>query len=99
MSVPILRPTHQWECPNCSFTDVTHEAQPHTRYHPCSGLKGLLAPMIPAGQKVKVTAVEREDYIGDSNAGRVMAVVTERPDGSNDTAVFAPTASITARSS
>lgn len=52
----------------------------------------LTAPMIPAGQKVKVTAIEREDYIGSETAGRFMAVRTERPDGSNDVAVFAPTA-------
>ena len=94
----IITPNHQWACPNCKRTSVTHEAQPHTRYHPCAGLNGLLAPMIRDGDRVSVTAVEREDYIGDSNAGRVMAVRTERPDGSNDTAVFAPTASVTARS-
>lgn len=98
MSVPLLKPTQRWVCPNCKLTSVTHEAQPHSQFHPCAGLNGLLAPMVPAGQRVKVTAVEREDYIGDSNAGRVMAVVTERPDGSNDTAVFAPTATVSARS-
>ena len=48
--------------------------------------------MVPAGTKAKVTAVEREDYIGNDNVGRVMAVKTERSDGSNDVAVFAPTA-------
>lgn len=95
---PIIRPNHQWACPNCKLTSITHEAQPHIRYHPCAGLNGLLAPMVPAGQRALVRVVEREDYIGDSNAGRVMAVRTERPDGSNDTAVFAPTASVTARS-
>ena len=52
--------------------------------------------MVPAGTKAKVTAVEREDYIGDEIAGRVMAVKTERPDGSNDVAVFAPTATLKA---
>lgn len=91
-------PVRHWACPNCSFTDVTHEAQPHTRYHACVGLKGLTAPMIPAGTKVRVSAVEREDYIGteqvqtDIEGRPVMAVVTEREDGSNDVAVFAPTA-------
>jgi hypothetical protein len=42
--------------------------------------------------------VEREDYIGtqevpvDANGRPVMSVITERPDGSNDTIAFAPTA-------
>ena len=48
---------------------------------------------------VRHMPVERADYIGrergvrHDNRGRaVMAVRTERADGSNDTAVFAPTA-------
>lgn len=100
MSIPLLTPIQHWACPNCTVESVTHEAQPHTRFHPCAGLAGLLAPMIPAGTRAKVTAVEREDYIGSEQVqlhhGRpVMAVVTERDNG-RDTAVFAPTA--TARS-
>ena len=97
MTVSIV-PVRRWACPNCSFTDVTHEARPHTRYHTCPGLRGLTAPMVPAGSRVKVTAVEREDYVGteqvqtDAEGRPVMAVVTERPDGSNDVTVFAPTA-------
>jgi hypothetical protein len=44
---------------------------------------------------------EREDYVGtervqlievDGKARPVMAAVTERPDGSNDTVVYAPVA-------
>ena len=94
----LIAPKRLWECPNCKFTDVTQESKPHTRYHPCAGLKGIVAPMVEAGSKVKISAVEREDYVGTeqvkTNAeGRpVMAVVTERGDGSNDVAVFAPTA-------
>jgi len=97
----LLTPVTRWTCPNCPLESVTHEAQPHTRYHTCPGLKGLTAPMVEAGTRAKVTAVEREDYIGNetvqlSPEGRpVMAVVTEREDG-NDVTVFAPTA--TARS-
>jgi hypothetical protein len=94
----MLKPVHRWSCPNCKVTSITHEAVPHTRFHTCPGLRGLTAPMVREGDRVQVRAVEREDYIGDSNAGRVMAVVTDRPDGSNDTAVFAPTATIAARS-
>jgi hypothetical protein len=86
----------RWECPNCTFTDVTHEARPHTRFHSCRGLRGLTAPLVPAGTKCKVIAVEREDYIGTENVqlheGRpIMSVVTEREDG-RDTMVFAPIA-------
>lgn len=103
MSTVLVTAARHWECPNCTFTDVTHEAQPHTRFHACKGLKGLTAPMIPAGTKAKVTAVEREDFIGtetvqtDGEGRPVMAVITEREDGSNDTTVYAPTATARAR--
>jgi hypothetical protein len=92
MTVTLVVAEHRWVCPNCTMTDVTHEAQPHTRFHTCPGLLGLTAPMVEAGSKVRVTAREREDYIGNEKVGRVMSVVTERADGSNDVAVFAPTA-------
>ncbi len=98
MSVPLLAvPMRHWGCPNCDFTDVTHEVQPHSRFHNCAGLAGLSAPMVPAGTRAKVEAVEREDYIGgedvqrDGNGRPVMAVVTTRDDG-NDVTVYAPTA-------
>lgn len=92
-----LQPEHRWECPNCDFTDVTHEAQPHTRMHTCTGLKNLSAPMVPAGTRCKVEAKEREDYVGkedvtyDEDNRPIMAVETTRDDG-NDVAVFAPCA-------
>lgn len=93
----ILNSEKRWECPNCSLTDVTYEAKPHSRMHPCRGLRGLTAPMVPAGTRCKVEAVEREDYVGgeivttDGNGRPVMAVETTRDDG-NDVAVFAPCA-------
>jgi hypothetical protein len=93
-----ITPIRSWVCPNCTLTDVTREARPHTRFHPCAGLKGLIAPMVEEGTKVKVTANEREDYIEGEDVqlspdGRpVMNIVTEREDGSNDVMVFAPTA-------
>jgi hypothetical protein len=77
--------------------EVTHEAQPHTRFHACRGLKGLTAPMVPEGTRCEVKAVEREDYVGkeivtvDGDNRPVMAVETVRDDG-NDVAVFAPCA-------
>lgn len=98
MAIPILRPTQRWYCPNCPVEDVTHESRPHTRFHPCAGLRGLIAPMLPVGMRAKVELIEREDYIGreevqvDPEQGRpVMAVKTTRDDG-EDVVVFAPTA-------
>lgn len=98
MPAPVLAPAERrWECPNCDQTAVTSEALPHTRFHFCPKL-GLTAPMVEAGVRAKVEKVEREDYIGgedvqyDDQGRPVMAVVTERGDGSNDVAVYAPTA-------
>lgn len=98
----ILQPEQHWECPNCTQTDVTHEAQPHTRMHTCRGLMGLTAPFVPAGTSCKVEAVEREDYVGnevvtlDGENRPIMAVETTRDDG-NDLAVMAPCATTNAR--
>ncbi len=97
--IPILQPPVQlWECPNCSATDTTRERKPHTRFHPCPGLGGLTAPMVPAGSGARVTANEREDYLGREDAqvddtGRpFMSVTTTYSDGHTDLAVLAPTA-------
>lgn len=92
----MLNPEQRWECPNCSLADVTFESQPHTRMHSCRGLKGLTAPMVPAGSDCKVEAREREDYVGkedvtyDGENRPIMSVVTTRADGSNDVVVMAP---------
>lgn len=98
MTGPVdLTPENRWECPNCTYTDVTHEYQPHTRMHPCRGMKGLTAPMVPAGTKCKVEAKEREDYVRgedvtvDGEGRPVMAIETTRDEG-NDVVVFAPCA-------
>ena len=102
MSVPLLGREQRWECPNCPATDVTREAEPHTRFHACAGLKGLTAPMVPAGTRAKVEAIERGDYLNGDHVTRdgdgrpVMAVETTRDDG-NDVAVFAPCATATVR--
>lgn len=94
----IITPIRRWVCPNCKQTAITREAEPHTRFHACAGLKGITAPFIEEGVKVQVSAVDREDYIGAEKAqtdetGRpVMAVRTEYSDGRNDLAVLAPTA-------
>ena len=96
MIVDLGRVPQMWSCPNCPVTDRTF-GQPN-RFHNCVGLAGLLAPLVPAGSDVQVTAHEREDYIGredvqiDGNGRPVMSVTTEWADGSNDTIAFAPTA-------
>lgn len=100
MAVPLLVPERRWECPNCNFKQVTRIAQQHTRFHTCNGLKGLTAPMVPAGTDCQVRAVEREDYVGtedvtyDGDGRPIMRVETIRPDGSNDVAVMAPCAGV-----
>lgn len=97
MPVFALANETRWECPNCSLTDVTYEAEPHTRFHACRGLRGLTAPMVQAGTRCKVEAVERGDWVGkelvqvDGNGRPVMAVVTTRDEGL-DCAVLAPCA-------
>jgi hypothetical protein len=94
-------PVRRWYCPNCKATDVTREARPHSRMHTCPALNHLTLPMdilmVPEGTKAKVTTNEREDYIGSEDvflhAGRpIMNIVTERDNGRQDCAVFAPTA-------
>lgn len=103
MGVFALATERRWECPNCDHTDVTYEARPHTRFHNCPGLAGLSAPMVPAGTRCKVEAVERGDYVRgelvqtDGNGRPVMSVVTTRDDGT-DAAVYAPTAQLNLRS-
>lgn len=93
----LLAVEHRWTCPNCTLEEVTHEAQPHSRMHPCRGLRGLTAPMVPAGTSAKVEAHEREDYVAgelvtvDGHGRPIMSVITTRDDG-QDCTVYAPTA-------
>ena len=88
-----------WVCPECGLKDRTRNAGPHTRMHTCPKLYGLTAPMVREGTKAHILAKEREDYVGtekvttDDRGRPVMSIITERPDGSNDTIVFAPLAS------
>ncbi len=97
MTVYQLRAETRWVCPLCTATDVTYEAQPHSRFHTCAGLKGLTAPMVPEGTNCKMEAHERDDYIGDEivqtdGDGRpIMNVITTRDDG-EDCTVYAGTA-------
>lgn len=92
----ILNSEQHWVCPNCPATAVT-VGKPN-RFHACPALGGLSAPLVLEGVDVRVRVVEREDYVGneivqrDGDGRPVMAVLTERPDGSNDCMVMAPTA-------
>jgi hypothetical protein len=97
VTIPLLVSEQHWSCPNCTEESVTHEARAHTRFHACRGLRGLTAPMVPAGTHCKVEAVERGDWVGsehpqyDGEGRPTMAVVTTRDDG-QDCAVLAPVA-------
>jgi hypothetical protein len=97
----LLRPEQRWACPNCVATAVTHFPPDvvASQMHDCRGLKGLTAPMVPAGTRAKVEALEREDYTNgdlvttDGEGRVVMAAEVTRDDGT-DRAVFAPCATV-----
>jgi hypothetical protein len=91
----ILHAEQRWVCPNCPATAVT-EGQTN-RFHRCTGLRLLLAPMVLEGTRCKVVAREREDYVGretvqcDGEGRPVAAIMTVRDDG-EDCTVLAPAA-------
>lgn len=95
MPVPLLVPQLDWSCPNCWTTCQAPPLPPgQAKMHTCPGLHMLAAPLIPAGTRCKVEAVERPDYLageiqrtGDDGKP-YMAVVTTRDDG-QDAAVNA----------
>lgn len=103
-NVPVLQPPElRWACPSCPLLHVTREARPHTPLHPCRGHGGVMVPFVPARSNegpargsVRHVVVQRGDYVNgeqglrvDANGRPVMAVVTERADGSNDCTIFA----------
>jgi hypothetical protein len=64
-AVPLLEAYTDWACPNCPLTDRTRPLPPgSSRFHSCPGLHGLTAPLVRAGTSCKVTAEERQDYLG-----------------------------------
>ena len=98
--VPLLRQAFDdWACPNgCGVAERTPALPPGaSRFHTCSRLHMLTAPLVRAGTSCKVEAVEREDWVGQEQVivgddGFVpMSVRTTRDDG-DDLAVYAPTA-------
>ena len=105
MSAPVLLGrVEEWRCPNCAHTEQTRGLQPHEqRFHICGGLKGLNAPLVRAGVKAKVEALERPSYVGDElvqlapEDGRpYYGIQTTRDDGT-DFVVLAPTARVNLR--
>lgn len=103
MNVPILQPPLiTFHCPNCPQTAAKRypPGMVATEYHPCRGLKGLNAPMVPDGMDAKVEAVPWGDMLHgelvqrDGEGRPTSAIRTERADGSNDLVVLAPTARI-----
>ena len=93
----LAAPVTDWYCPNCGATDQTRVAGPHQRYHTCPKLRMLSAPMVRKGIAARVTAHDREDYVGrelaqtDPQGRPIMSINVERDNG-NDVWVFAPTA-------
>jgi hypothetical protein len=64
-AVPLLNAVTEWFCPNCSCQDTTPPLPAgSSRFHTCPGLHGLTAPLVRAGTSCKVTAEERQDYLG-----------------------------------
>jgi len=103
--VPILDPERHWQCLSCGHQHVTHTPQVVTPLHQCQSHHGLDVPYteVPRGRaelrrhEGRHVVNEREDYVGRElprylNGRPIMNLVTERPDGSNDVRVFAPTA-------
>lgn len=98
MHVPILSaPIPVYECPNCDASCRPDRMPDKPVVHPCRGLAGLMAPMYPQGERVKVEAIARDDYEGrdiaqrDGDGNVVAAIETTREEGT-DRVVLVPTA-------
>lgn len=97
MRVPLLDAAQEWACPNCRCRETVRPPLPPnaSRYHACPGLHGLNAPLVIAGTGCKVTAEERQDYLGRElqtmgDDGRAyMAVRTTYANGREDLMVNA----------
>lgn len=94
-----------WECPSCGIQHVSRAARRQQARHACQARAGIDVPLVEVVNNhglrgVRHVIVERGDYIGGEHArpDGVMAVRTERSDGSNDCVVFAPTAVATLES-
>lgn len=91
----MMRPHY---CPSCGAEMMAAVVPNAVAHHACPRLGGLTVPLAVVGQAVRHVVVEREDYVGGSqgvamlDGAAVSAVRVERPDGSNDVTIFAPTA-------
>lgn len=100
MAVFALASERRWGCPNCPVQLVTHQPATTVPMHQCAGLRGVYAPMVQAGVRCKVEAVERGDWVGqelpqtDAEGRPVMSVVTTRDDG-QDCTILVPTVRVT----
>lgn len=102
--IPLLDPTRRWECPSCGQQTVTQKPVSTFPLHACRGQKGLTVPFVEVvGRELRKHStrhriVEREDYVGselvqtDGEGRPVMAVQTDRADGSNDSHILVPVA-------
>jgi len=105
VAIKVLKPpTLFWECATC-HTQETSGPRVTPPMHPCPTLGGFSVPLTPVANNhglqagtVRHVLVVREDAVRQERGLRfhggapIMAVRTERADGSNDCAVFAPTA-------
>lgn len=94
MTAVLLSGETRWECPNCDTQDVCAVKPGQSRMHDCPGLKGLTAPLVPAGTKCKVEVAAWEDYVHNDDAvrkdedGRPVSAINITRDDGNDVVVF-----------
>lgn len=103
----LLDPSRRWECPSCNRQLKTDRPVTQIPLHPCKEQRGLMVPFVEVHgvelpkHAARHVVVERGDWVGsehvqtDGEGRPVMAVRTERPDGSYDTHVLAPAATAT----
>ena len=97
-------PERRWECPSCGFQHVTKDPRPVTPTHPCPKFNGFSVPLAEVqGKALKKNSVRhvlqhREDFVENEivqlgpDGKPIMAIRTERSDGSNDVRIYAPMA-------
>lgn len=107
---PILNPEKWWQCPSCGHQHTTNTPQVVTPLHACPRWAGLAVALVEVhDNQTTPTArhrlIARDDYVGRERGVifgpggiPIAAVHTERGDGSYDTHVFAPVASISVTS-
>jgi hypothetical protein len=95
MAAVLLGAYQDWYCPGCGVSERTPVLPPNaSRFHTCPKLHSLTAPLVRAGTDCKVVAVERGDYLRNSeqrtgdDGKPYMAVETVHADGHTDRAVF-----------